>query len=66
MVHKASTSTVQGLDALLFFALGWNELHVRLHQRGAYGFGVTTVVFLVLEKRFDVLWRDHFYRVAQS
>lgn len=57
---------MQGLNVLLLFVFGWDELHVQLHHCGANGLSIIAVVLLVLEERFDVLWSDYFDRVAQG
>ena len=64
MVHKPPACTMQRLNILRLFVLGWDELHVRLHQRGANGFSIIAIVLLMLEERFDMLRCDHFDRVA--
>jgi hypothetical protein len=66
MIDQSLSSTVEALDVLLDDRFLRHEAHVWLLNGNAYRLGIVAVIFLALQERLHILWRDNLHSVPLS
>jgi len=65
LMNQSLTATKHRCAGLLLNCLGLHEAHLRLPSSDRDRLGVSSVIFLALDERASVLWRDQLHLVTK-